>query len=146
MLPPELTDEQALNMIANLLGRRPEWDGPADLLEYIATVISSTGRTHPGDSDPETYDGSKPIGDGFTVVCVADLSARHIGLPVTVTETAGSIVTGALETIWHHAPFRSGDPTRSDVQLVTDRGEYKLRSAEPNYLVQVGQIREEVTE
>lgn len=49
-----MTDEQAIDAIATLLGTAPEWESPADYLETIANVIGQV-RPHPGDKDPLEY-------------------------------------------------------------------------------------------
>lgn len=49
----QIPDEQAVDMIATMLGTTPEW--PTDFLERIADIIATTGRPHPGDQDPDEY-------------------------------------------------------------------------------------------
>ncbi|MFJ3395362.1 hypothetical protein [Leifsonia aquatica] len=55
-----LSDTNAVDAIANLLGTNPEWSSPADYLEDIANTIAATGRQHPGDADPDTYNPRRP--------------------------------------------------------------------------------------
>ena len=45
------TNTVAFEMIAALLGAQSVWDSPADLLEQIAEIVSTTGLPHPGDVD-----------------------------------------------------------------------------------------------
>lgn len=52
---PKATDAQTVTAIARLLGTDPEWSSPADFLDEIAALVATTGRQHPGDADPETY-------------------------------------------------------------------------------------------
>jgi hypothetical protein len=47
-----LTDQQALDAIATLLGTSEHWR--ADSLEEIGTIVSRTERPHPG-NDARTY-------------------------------------------------------------------------------------------
>jgi hypothetical protein len=54
------TDTQAVTRIAFLLGTNPEWSSPADFLEDIANLVAATGRQHPGDADPATYNPHPP--------------------------------------------------------------------------------------
>ncbi|MEO7017041.1 MAG: hypothetical protein ABI067_10945 [Leifsonia sp.] len=55
-----LTDTQAVTKIAHLLGTNPEWSSPADFLDDIAALVAATGRQHPGDADPDTYNPHPP--------------------------------------------------------------------------------------
>lgn len=49
MALPALSDSQALDRIARLLGKSERWD--SSYLEEIAYLIGRTTRTHPGDAD-----------------------------------------------------------------------------------------------
>lgn len=55
-----ISDQDAITAIARLLGTNPEWDSPADYLEDIANMVAATGRQHPGDADPDTYNPNRP--------------------------------------------------------------------------------------
>lgn len=44
---PNITNNEALNMIATLLGANAEWD--VEMLESIAIIVGETGRPFPGD-------------------------------------------------------------------------------------------------
>ncbi len=55
-----ISDELAITRIAEMLGTNPEWDSAADYLESIADIIAATGRQHPGDADPDTYNPNRP--------------------------------------------------------------------------------------
>lgn len=45
-----------MDLIASTLGRDSQWNGSADYLEEVANIIASTGRPHPGDQEPGTYE------------------------------------------------------------------------------------------
>lgn len=49
----KMSDRQALDRIAAMLGSNTTWDSPADYLTDIANLIQDTGRLHPGDQPPD---------------------------------------------------------------------------------------------
>lgn len=52
----KLTDRQAMNELAIMLGEATEWRSPADYLETIANLVASTDRPHPGDRIDGEYE------------------------------------------------------------------------------------------
>lgn len=54
-----ISDRDAMTKIAALLGTNEEWDSAADYLERIAGIVEWTGRQHPGDADPKTYQAER---------------------------------------------------------------------------------------
>lgn len=85
-----ISDKLALTSIARMLGTNPEWDSPADFLESIADIIAATGRQHPGDADPDTYNPNRTV----TPVHIAP---RRVPNPAPF-EDASQIETYVVET------------------------------------------------
>ncbi len=61
----KLTDTQALNTIAAILGANSEWS--SEMLEWIADVVGQTKRPHPGDTTPEELAGYRAQADALGI-------------------------------------------------------------------------------
>ena len=69
-------------------------------------------------------------------VQVGDLTARHVGQRVYVTEE-GAVVTGRLDQIWASTDHK-GETHVTVFEVVTDAGaEFKLARIPLDYLVQI---------
>lgn len=105
-----ITDREAMDDIANLLGQAHQWDDPADYLEDIANTVAQTGRAHPGNNiDPDSYDGSRTDTEDEALVTVARAFAGIWGNEDLAVDMATGLSCGEANALVDLLRAAAGD-------------------------------------